>query len=308
MLIKLKELDKLYNFDLIHSHSGHLPHLFSQFRDIAPHIVTIHAETKGLVSVWKDLGNKNKIEKFNMLFSPLVEYCEKISFIKADRLIPVSNFVLNQIIREYKIDVRPKSSVIHNATDTDLFFPKTKDRSTYINMAYVGRFYSLKGFDTYAKSLLNLNLKGYKIKSLFVGRGDPDYLKANLGSKLPSEMYSILGRINYRDMPNIYNQSDIIIIPSLYEACPGVLLEAMSCGKIVIASDIGGMPEIIRNNFNGILFKSGDSKDLTNKLINVIDESVDIKRIEQNARKTIIERFDWKDKAKEISNEYLKLI
>lgn len=75
--------------------------------------------------------------------------------------------------------------------------------------------------------------------------------------RLPREVYSILGRINYLDMPDIYNNSDIIIVPSLYEACPGVVLEAMSCGKIVVASDIGGIPEIIRDGFNGILFGWG---------------------------------------------------
>lgn len=308
MLMKLKELHKQYKFDLIHSHSGHLPHLFSQFQNIAPNIVTVHAETKGLVNIWKPLRNKNKIEKLNTLFSPLVEFCEKISFKKADRLIPVSNFVLNQIIREYRLDIGSKSHVIHNATDINLFVPRNKTMSDIPNITYVGRFYSLKGFDTCVKSLSDLVSSGYKIKSFFVGRGDPEYLRENLELRLPREVYSILGRINYLDMPDIYNNSDIIIVPSLYEACPGVVLEAMSCGKIVVASDIGGIPEIIRDGFNGILFKSGDSTDLTNKLIHIIEGSVDTIKLQQNARKTIEERFDWTDKANEISKEYRKLI
>lgn len=55
-------------------------------------------------------------------------------------------------------------------------------------------------------------------------------------------------------------------------------------------------------------YLGGDSTDLTNKLIHIIEGSVDTIKLQQNARKTIEERFDWTDKANEISKEYRKLI
>ena len=67
----------------------------------------------------------------------------------------------------------------------------------------------------------------------------------------------------FRSMQQVYRKSDCVVVPSIwYETYSFVLREALACGCIVIASDIGAMPEAIVEGKNGFLFQSGNVKDL----------------------------------------------
>ncbi|MDD3663546.1 MAG: glycosyltransferase, partial [Candidatus Pacebacteria bacterium] len=74
-----------------------------------------------------------------------------------------------------------------------------------------------------------------------------------------------------------------VIIPSIwYENMPLSMLEALNLGTPVIASEIGGMPEIVKTGYNGLLFKPGDKEDLVKKINSI--NSYDLKRLSQQAR------------------------
>ncbi len=81
----------------------------------------------------------------------------------------------------------------------------------------------------------------------------------------------------------------------------------MSCSKVVIASKVGGIPEIIQDGYNGILFQPENIEELAEKIIDVIDGRVDVEKVRRNARKTVVEKFDWKIGAKQVYEEYLKI-
>ena len=68
-------------------------------------------------------------------------------------------------------------------------------------------------------------------------------------------------------MKKAYRASDICIIPSLFDNSPNTVYEAMANGKIVVASSVGGIPEIIGRTENGFLFDSTNVNDLAEKLI-----------------------------------------
>ncbi len=307
VLKKLKSLHKKYNFDIIHSHSGHLPHLFSQFQNIAPLVVTVHATSMGMnLNIKQFKTEKSSTERYMDFFSKYIKFSEKISFKKSDKLLPVSKFTLEEITKLYNIDIARKSVIIPNATDIEMFKPEKLNYSKETVITFVGRFYVIKGFNTYLDALRNINKKGYKIKPYLVGRGDIEsintYLKSNFSQ------YQIQNLAPYHEMPNIYNQSDIVIVPSLYDNCPAVVLEAMSSGKIVIASDTGGIPEIIQNEKNGFLFEKGNANDLERKIISVLEKTYDTTSIRNNARNTIIMDYQWRERTKEISQIYKNLI
>lgn len=304
---KLKKLHKLYHFDLIHSHSGHLPHFFSQFQDIAPTIVTPHGETRGAARVWREAKNKNVTESLSLLASPVIEFGTKISLKRADRLLPVSRFVLEQINKEYGLDINHKAKVVYNGADTSFFVPEDRKTSKEPTITFVGRFYAIKGFDVFVNAASILMRRGYSVKLLLVGRGDTKRVRKPLLS-LPKDSYTLVGRVKYHDIPEIYYQSDIVVTPSRYEACSGVIMEAMSCGKIVIASAVGGIPEIIDDGYNGLLFQSENVEELVGKIAAVIDEQVDVEKMRRNARETVVNKFDWRIMAKEVYEEYSKMI
>jgi len=303
LFFKLKKLHERFDFDLIHSHSGHLPHYLSQFRAIAPMVITVHTESRGLKRSRESSKRKDRTEILNDLFSPIIEFGEKINFERAQKLLPISKFTLRQIEELYDVDVDDKSRIIYNGVDIDLFKPSNEQSGRHITICFAGRLYAVKGLDILLKAILELVKQDYKIKLLLAGRGEMNYVRRMLEG-VPSHMYSILGMVDYERMPQVYNQSDIVVMPSMYEGCSGAILEALSCGRIVIASDAGGTPEIINSGQNGLLFKSGDSYELKQRLVDVLEETIDIPSLRRAARRTAIERFSWKDKGMEVYREY----
>jgi glycosyltransferase involved in cell wall biosynthesis len=87
----------------------------------------------------------------------------------------------------------------------------------------------------------------------------------------------------YEPIEEIWAVSDFFLIPSLSEGTPLVLVEYMALGKLVIASEISGNGELIRDGWNGYLFKTGDANDLAKKIESVL-ESVSLPAVRANAR------------------------
>lgn len=310
VLKNLKNYCNIYNFDIIHSHSGHLPHLFSQFQDLPPSIVTVHATVKGMKKAVKQSHIKaDKTELYMNLFSKGIEFCEKISFNKDHYLLPVSQFTLDQINKDYSVDTNGRAKVMHTAVDTIAFHSNNeKQLNEKPVILFAGRFYSLKGFDVFLKAIELVISKGYKIKVKLVGRGNTEYAEEFLSKIMNRYDYSITGMVNYEDMPQLFEDSDILVVPSLYENCPLTILEAMSSGKIVIASNVGGIPEIIADGYNGFLFESGNHINLANILITIFEGNVDLNKIKKISRDIILQKYNWETRGKEIYDEYGYLI
>lgn len=88
------------------------------------------------------------------------------------------------------------------------------------------------------------------------------------------------------------NSLDLLVVPSFDEAFPTVILEAFSTGTLVVASDVGGIPEIIQNEVNGLLVKAGDSMMLAEAIEKIIMDDSLLQRLPLSALKTLQEKFD----------------
>jgi glycosyltransferase involved in cell wall biosynthesis len=102
----------------------------------------------------------------------------------------------------------------------------------------------------------------------------------------------ILGRVPYAELPQFYQNGDISCLPSTWETVPTSILEAMACGLPIIATDVGGITEIVNDGETGLIVPSRDCDALTNALT-TRSEDTD-KRIEmgKKARKNA-EKFEW---------------
>jgi glycosyltransferase involved in cell wall biosynthesis len=103
-------------------------------------------------------------------------------------------------------------------------------------------------------------------------------------------------------------KSDIFLVPSLFEGLPTVIKEAMAVGLPVIASNIGGIPEIITDGYNGFLVESKNAAALANKIEYVLNNLGNLNIIKINARKTIEGRFNTIKQMKLIEDLYGSLI
>ncbi len=101
---------------------------------------------------------------------------------------------------------------------------------------------------------------------------------------------------------------DIYVLPSLTETSSLSTMEAMSCGLPVISTKVGAIPEYIDGRTNGLFFPKKNFKLLAKKIFKLYKDK-DLRRVlGNNARTTIIKRFNWSNTAKKITNEFNKLL
>lgn len=109
-------------------------------------------------------------------------------------------------------------------------------------------------------------------------------------------------------MPAIYKACDVMALPSLSEGLPNVILEAMAFGVPVVASQVGGVPEIIDHGINGLLIESASSTNLAQALIKLANDPHLAKKLAQQARLDVQHRFDADIQTKRLMTLYHEVI
>ncbi len=111
-----------------------------------------------------------------------------------------------------------------------------------------------------------------------------------------------------RELIEFYQRAAIYVQPSLYEGLPATLLEAMSCGKAVVATAVSGHLDAINNEVNGLLIPPNDAQALATSLLTLLRDRVMRRALGQAARSTIEERFTWDAVAQRTFQCYQKVI
>lgn len=200
----------------------------------------------------------------------------------ADGFIGVSKYIMNAFKEYYK--PKGKIVVIENGVDANIFRPKKVDRKKYgfskndKIILFIGRLSREKGIEILFDLMKKL-LKKENLKFILITPFIPVQRMKSTVIRLKKLMKTFDGKIKHfysvphKTLSEIYNISDVCIQPSLYEAFSLTLLEAMSCGKIVVGPKVGGPREFIKNGWNGFLAKPTTSSFL--KKINFVLEKDD---------------------------------
>ena len=125
--------------------------------------------------------------------------------------------------------------------------------------------------------------------------------------RIPSKAVDFTGQIDYADMPRVMQSADIFTLPSMTESMPLSLLEAMSTGLACVASEVGGIPEIIDNDQNGYLIPLGDSVALADNICNLIENDEMRKSIGKCAAEHIRQNFRVEDMVQKTREEFLRV-
>ncbi|MCA6073421.1 glycosyltransferase family 4 protein [Fulvivirga sedimenti] len=113
---------------------------------------------------------------------------------------------------------------------------------------------------------------------------------------------------NRKDAISLLKASDVMIMPSLIEGLPGVILEAMSCGIPVIATDVGGIGEVVLDRKTGILIEDWKSESFEKAIHKILDDINFRQLIVKNARELVDERFLLPNIAEEFLRTYSSLV
>jgi glycosyltransferase involved in cell wall biosynthesis len=217
----------------------------------------------------------------------------------ANKIVSISNFVKENVKKVFGLD----STVIYNGVDTKLFHPLTTRKKGKITLLYVGGLLKKKGIYTLIDAVKELDAKKFEL--LIAGDGPEE---KNIKQKVKAEKIvnvKLLGKIIHEKLPRIYGSADIVVVPSEYPEAFGIVAaEAMACGKPIIASNIGGLGEIVRKSKSGLLFKPGNKKELMEKILSLAYNTKIRKRMGNDGRKFAEKELDWS----KIAEKYIQLI
>lgn len=128
-----------------------------------------------------------------------------------------------------------------------------------LNLLFLGHINQKKGvFDLLQVLASNRDQFKQKVKVTFGGIGEVERLEKEIADNQFNGDVKFAGWVNGEKKAELLNKCDVYILPSYFEALPISILEAMSYGKPVISTYIGGIPEIVKPGFNGWLFQPGD--------------------------------------------------
>jgi len=175
-------------------------------------------------------------------------------------------------------------------------------------LLFVGKLRPVKGLDLLLKalSLLNTSLKK-EMKLYIVGSGEYEEIYKSLARKLKVDRsVEFLGRLSLRECYALYKSCDLQIMPSRLEGFPMALLEALGSGIPIIATRVGGIPEIIKNNRNGLIVGL-DPAEIAQKIEFLFDHP-EIR--EQISRNNMIDakRYSWDKITQKFLDLYSSLI
>ena len=250
--------------------------------------------------------------------------------VKSDLLIAGSNFIFSHISENYKkfLNSKKKFLVIFRGINTEYFdadIIKDKDveklKSTWKienNKKIIllpGRLTAWKGQEMFIEAINLFSLNNPELDFVAVILGD-DQGRTVYRKKLERlvEQFKLTQKIKFVDncnvMPVAYYISDVVVSSSIEpEAFGRVSVEAQSMKKPIIASNIGGSKETVIDNKTGLLFESGNSKSLCDKLNEIIKlDSLTLDLMGREARKNVINRFNIEKMCLNTYSEYKKLL
>lgn len=292
---KLLSLKKTDQFDIIHYFfslpTGLLSLVPWAFRR-TPYIVSL----RGSDVPYYDIYN-SKVHFFNLALKPVNKYIWK----KAKRVIALSESLKTTAL---KSATNQPIGVIPNGVETELFKPNSNGRQPgkQLRLITVSRLIKRKGIDHILKALAEL--RDEKISLLIVGTGSyEDYLK-ELCSKLKlNDIVNFYGYCPREELPKLYNNADIFILPSLAESFGLVFAEAMACGLPIIGAKTGGIVDLVLKE-NGILVEPGGIDEIKEAIVEMRKKSNDMM---QNMGKANRRRIDMYYSWKDVAQKYLDL-
>jgi len=242
----------------------------------------------------------------------LTYFLEPITLLLSKRVIGVSNYVVGR--KMIRLFAKRKRQAIYNfpppeITPTDPSNSLRKElniKDTDLIIVSVARITRDKGYQVLEKAMQDFpDMSDVK----FVIVGDGDYLetmKEGLKKKVEEKKVFFLGF--RRDVMNILNASDVFVLPTLHETLSVALLEASRSSLALIASRTGGVPEIVEDGHNGILVPVGNSKKLTDAMVQVAQNRELIKTYGQNAKQRLQIKFSAKSIEDKIDKVYSSLL
>ena len=228
----------------------------------------------------------------------------------ADRVIAISRFN-ERHLRATLEGSGARISLRYNALELDRFPyrpPAPVGPGTALRVAAVGRLVPKKGFDVLLQALAALAGAGVPVTAVIAGEGElRDALTARARALGLTERVRLPGALTQSEVRALLRGSHVLAVPCVpaedgnIDGLPTVVLEAMACGTPVVATDVTGVPEVVRDGETGILLPAGEPEALARALRDLASGLVDTAGLAARARALIEDEFDSREQAAVLS-------
>lgn len=274
--------------------------IYVRFKNVIPGFATRFLKNIYLSMAKADLNPQVMLEKVRSRIKHIKELSSKV-----DLFIAPSQFLRRKFI-EFGIP-EDKAQFVPHGINTEYFKGFKRKPSDKIRFGFIGTILPAKGVDILIEAFNKFKDERIELKvygRLFSYRGF-EYYPSYIRRLIKNRKIRIMGGFDHRNVSIVFSEIDVLVFPSIWnENCPLVILEAFITKTPVIASRIGGIPELIKDKENGLLFELKNPDDLYEKMKTFINNPGLIDRLSNgiNLPKSIQEN------AQEIEELYARVI
>ena len=314
---KLNSVRETVNVDITHANLPLTPNFAVPPNFGKTLVCTVHSTWKGEAQAIRGepYSRLNANEKFMVSFNWFLRIFEEKMLEQANKVIAVSHFTKRELLEYYKVP-EEKIRVIHNGVDTSKFKPAENKRKIKEALGFkaddlaivsVGRLYARKGLFTLIESMPAVVKRFKNAKFIISGKGQSDEMRKllNHADKIGVKDNIIFtGYYPDKKLPKLYQAADVFAFSTFYEHHPFAVLEALSTGLPVVTTSVGGIPETIESGKNGFLVEPFNPKQFADRILYLLEHPAEASEMGSLARKTILERFDWRIVVKDVLKVY----
>ena len=299
---RLDEVVKIVKPDILHAHSpvlNALPALRVGRRLGIPVVYEIRA-------FWEDAAVDHGTSHEWGVRYRLTRYLESYALRRVDAITTICEGlrgdILGRGIAPERVTVIPNAVNIENFTVgqlPDVNLAKYLGLEGKLLLGFIGSFYAYEGLSVLLQALPKMLSRNPDIRVLLVGGGSQEKELKVLATQLGIEDKVIFtGRVPHEQVQRYYNLIDVLVYPRLKMRLTDLVtplkpLEAMAQGRLVVASDVGGHLELIRDGETGILFKAGDPDALALKVLDLLSRPDSWRGLRAAARSFVETQRNW---------------
>ncbi|MBS4191296.1 glycosyltransferase [Bacillus sp. FJAT-49705] len=306
MIQKVMELSKIHHFSLIHAHDWLVGACGLTLKEFiaAPLVVTIHATEFG-----RNNGIYNELQRF-------IYEKEQQLIHHTKHLIVCSTYMKKELHHVFSMKKDKRIWTIPNGIEEKGHKGITKEVLSAIPIQKnkrlifsVGRIVKEKGFDTLIEAAYKLHLIYPDLYFIIAGKGPMlNEYRNKVIEKCLQDVVFFIGFVTDEQKNALFSNCTIAVFPSRYEPFGIVAIESLSKGIPTIASNTGGLKEIIQHEVNGLLMEAGNSDSLLEQVVTYLENESKARKIGSNGRKMVESVFSWERIAKETNKVYKEAI
>jgi len=304
-LIQMYRLFRKERFDIVHTHTakaGALGRLAAWICKVPAIVHTPHGHTF--------------YGYFNPVLNRALITVEKLLARITGRIIALTELEKNDFLR-YKVGTPEKIAVIYQGLELEVFFTAGADKARIRKelgiapddfvVGMIGRLEPIKGIHYLIQGAREILKESGKVKFIVCGEGS---LRQNLTrdcfERGLADKFIFTGwRENTREILSLF---DVLVLPSLNEAVGMVLIEAQACGIPVVATRVGGIPEVVKDNQSGILVEARDSLSLAKAIRRLVKDASLRQTMGAWGREWVKGKFSAKEMADKTTQLYTGLL